>query len=59
MLLNIYCIAQLDENITNFRITVYVASSHVVNQQKVYDTVVERDLSRQKSHTCAEAVSRR
>jgi len=51
---------------------VYVASLHVVNEQKVrllpkvvkpstvvYDTAVECDLSRQKSRTCAEAVPRR
>ena len=49
----------------------YVASLHVVNQQKVcllpevvkpsmavYDTVAECDLSRQNSRTCAEAVPR-
>jgi len=51
---NIYCIAQINENVTSFCFTVYVASLHVVNQQKVhllpevlkpsmavYDTVVE------------------
>ena len=31
---NIYCIAQLNENVTNFYLTMYVASLHVVNQQK-------------------------
>jgi len=69
---NIYCIAQLSEKVTKFYFTVYVASLHVVNQQKVRllpevvkpstavdDTVVECDLSRQKSRTCAEAVPRR
>ena len=68
---NIYCIAELNENVTKFCFTVYVASLHVVNEQKVcllsevvkpsmavYDTVVECDLSRQKSRTCAEAVPR-
>ena len=72
MLFNIDCIAQLNENVTDFYFTVYVASLHVVNQQKVYllpevvkpfmvvyDTVVECDLSRQKSRACAEAVPRR
>jgi len=68
---NNFCIAQLNENVTIFCFTVYFASLHVVNQQKVrllpevvkpsmvvYDTVVECDLSRQKSRTCAEAVPR-
>ena len=68
---NIYCIAQLNENVTKFCFTVYVASLHVVYEQKVHllpkvakpsmaedDTVVECDLSHQKSRTCAEAVPR-
>jgi len=68
---NIYCITQWNANITKFCFTVYVASLHVVNQQKVcllpevvkpsmavYDTVAECDLSRQNSRTCAEAVPR-
>ena len=72
MSFNIYCSAQLNENITTFCFTVYVASLHVINEQKVrllpkvvkpstavYDTVVECDLSRQKSRICAEAVLRR
>jgi len=32
---NIFCIAQLNENVTIFCFTMYVASLHVVNQQKV------------------------
>ena len=72
MSFNIYRSAQLNENVTTFCFTVYVASLHVVNEQKVhllsevvkpstavYDTVVECDLTRQKSRTCAEAVPRR
>ena len=68
---NIYCIAQLNENVTNFYLTMYVASLYFVNQQKmcllpevvkpsmaVCDTVVECDLSHEKSRTCAEAVLR-
>jgi len=68
---NIYRSAQLNDNVTTFCSTVYVASLHVVNEQKVrllpevvkpstavYDTVVECNLSRQKSHTCADAVLR-
>jgi len=68
---NSYRSAQLNENVTTFCSTVYVASLHVVNEQKVrllpevvkpstavYDTVVGCDLSRQKSRTCAEAVLR-
>jgi len=52
-----FCTAQLNENVTICCFTVYVASLHVVNQQKVrllpevvkpsmavYDTVVECDL---------------
>ena len=66
MSFNIYRSAQLNENVTTFCFTVYV-----VNEQKVrlfpkvvkpftavYDTVVECNLSRQKSHTCADAVLR-
>jgi len=69
---NIYHSAQLNENVTTFCFTVYVASLHVINEQKVcllpevlkpstavYDTVVECDLSCQKSRICAEAVLRR
>ena len=69
---NIYCSAQLNENVITFCFTVYVTSLHVVNKQKVrllpevvkpstavYDTVFECDLSCQKSCTCVEAVLRR
>ena len=57
MQFNIFCITQLNENVSVFCFTVYVASLHVVNQQKVrllpevvkpsmavYDTVVKCDL---------------
>ena len=73
MSFNIYRSAQLNENVTTFCFTLYVAFLHAVNEQKVrcllpevvkpstavYDTVVECDLSRQKSRTCAQAVPRR
>ena len=35
MSFNIYCSAQLNENVTTFCFTVYVAFLHVVNEQKV------------------------
>jgi len=68
---NIYCITELNENVTNFYLTMYVASLYFVNQQKmcllpevvkpsmaVCDTVIECDLSLEKSRTYAEAVPR-
>jgi len=69
---NIYRSTQLNENVTTFCFTAYCCLSRVVNEQKVrllsevvkpstavYDTVVECDLSRRKSRTCAEAVPQR